>query len=132
VTDRVALLQAWLALEHEAIWLYGVIGGRVNDLDQDAATSWGHHRNTRDRLIAVIGTAGGNPVTPSMGYEPTHIDSVNEARRAAQSVEDRIANACVATLASDVDRTRALKGLTSSAQAAVAWGAEPEAFPGLD
>jgi len=132
VTDRVALLQAWLALEHEAIWLYGVIGGRVNDLDQDAAKSWGLHRNTRDRLIAVISAAGGDPVAPSMGYEPIHIDSAGAARRAAQSVENRIANACVGLLASDTDRVRALTGLQSSARAAIAWGAEPEAFPGLD
>ena len=132
MTDRVALMQAWLALEHEAIWLYGVIGGRVNDLDEDAARSWARHRDARDRLIAVINAADGRPDAPSMGYEPTHIDSTGAARRAAQSIENRIANACVGLLASDIDRVRALTGLQASAQAAVAWGAQPEAFPGLD
>jgi len=131
VTDRVALLQAWLALEHEAVWLYGVIGGRVNDLDEPAGRSWDRHRGVRDRLVAVIRAADEVPVPPSMGYEPTHIDSAGPAHRAAQSVENRIANACMATLASDADRARALKGLISSARAAVAWGAKPEAFPGL-
>jgi hypothetical protein len=132
MTDRMSLLQAWLALEHEAIWLYGLIGGRVNDLDEDAAKSWDRHRDVRDRLVAVIGSTGEVPIAPSMGYEPTTIDSVGSARRAAQSVENRIASACVAALASDADRGRALKGLTSAARAAVMWGATPEAFPGLD
>lgn len=131
MTDRIALLQAWLALEHEAVWLYGVIGGRVDSVDDDAHTSWDRHRNVRDRLIGLIRAAGGAPAAPAMGYAPTRINSESDGRRAAQSIERRLANACLATLASDADRARAVKGLTSSAQAAAQWGARPEAFPGL-
>ena len=131
MNDRLALLQAWLALEHEAVWLYGVIGGRVNDLDEHAHASWDRHRNDRDRLIGVIHAIGGDPVAPAMGYEPTRIDSTAAGRRAAQSIENRIASACMGALASDRDRARALKVLQSSARAATAWGARPEAFPGL-
>lgn len=132
MNDRVTLLQAWLALEHEAVWLYGVIGGRVSDLDEPAAKSWNHHRDVRDRLISLLSSVGADPVAPSMGYEPTRIDSAGEARRAAQSVEGRVANACAGALASDLDRARALTGLQTAARAAVLWGAKPEAFPGLD
>jgi len=132
VTDRITLLQAWLALEHEAVWLYGVIGGRVSDLDDDAVRSWNHHRDVRDRLIGLLRAAGATPAAPSMGYEPTRIDSAGEARRAAQSIESRIAGACAAALASDLDRARALTGLQTAARAGVQWGATPEAFPDLD
>lgn len=130
--DRIALLQAWLALEHEAVWLYGVIGGRVDDVDDDARDSWEHHRADRDRLIALITASDDVPVAPSMGYQPTRIDSLSAARRAAQSIENRIANACMGTLASDRDRRRALGGLETAARAVVLWGGKPEAFPGLD
>lgn len=132
MTDRITLLQAWLALEHEAVWLYGLIGGRVNDLDEDATKSWNHHRDVRDRLIGLLRATGATPAGPSMGYEPTRIDSAGEARRAAQSIEGRIANACAGALASDLDRARAITGLQAAARAAVVWGATPEAFPGLD
>jgi hypothetical protein len=130
--NRVELLQAWLALEHEATWLYGVIGGRVDDLDDRARRAWNRHRDARDALIAVLHAAGAQPVPAAFGYEPTQIDSTERASAAAQSVEDRIASACMATLASATDRKRALDGLLASATEAVAWGASPHAFPGLD
>jgi hypothetical protein len=130
--DRVEVLQAWLALEHEAVWLYGVIGGRIEDVSGAAHRAWNRHRNTRDRLIALIHSLGANPAAPAMGYEPTHLDSEDQARAAAQSVENRVAGACVRALASAPDRHRAAAGLQTAATAAVQWGGKPEAFPGLD
>jgi hypothetical protein len=130
--DRVTLLQAWLALEHEAVWLYGVIGGRVDDVSDAAHRAWSRHRNTRDKLIALIGALDARPAAPAMGYEPTHIDTENQARAAAQSVEDRIARSCVNALASAPDRRRAAAGLRTAAATAARWGGEPQAFPGLD
>jgi hypothetical protein len=129
--DRVELLQAWLALEHEAVWLYGVIGGRVDDVSDAAHRAWDRHRGVRDRLMGVIRSAGGDPAGPAMGYEPTQIDSEHSARLAAQSVENRISTACVTALASAPDRRRAATGLQASAAAAAVWGAKPQAFPGL-
>lgn len=130
--DRVDLLQAWLELEHEAVWLYGVIGGRVDDLSDAAHQAWERHRTTRDQLLGVIRSAGGDPAGPAVGYEPTQIDSEHAARAAARSVEHRISTACVSVLASAPDRRRAATGLRTSATAAAAWGARPQAFPGLD
>ena len=45
-------LQAWLAIEHEAVWVYGVIGGRRDDLSDEAKDAWNRHRDTRDKLEA--------------------------------------------------------------------------------
>ena len=129
--DRIQFLQDWLALEHEAVWLYGVIGGRIDDLTDAARRSWDQHRATRDRLAMTIETAGGTPVGPALGYEPIHIDSADAGRRAAQSIEQRISAACVATLASPPDKKLALRGLQTSAVAATRWGADPQSFPGL-
>jgi len=131
MTERITLLQAWLALEHEAVWLYGVIGGRVSAMDDAATTSWNQHRTTRDRLIAAVRSAGGVPVGPSMGYASTAVNSTSEARQAAQSIENRLANACLGALASDTDRIQAIRGLEASARSVVLWGGAPEAFPGL-
>lgn len=129
--SRVELLQAWLALEHEAIWLYGVIGGRVDDVDDRARRAWSRHRDTRDTLIGLLRSAGAQPTPAAFGYEPTQINSTGQAAAAARSVEDRIASACMAALASAQDRKHALDGLMGSAREAVRWGAEPRAFPGL-
>ena len=130
--NRVELLQAWLALEHEAIWLYGVIGGRVDDVDDRARRAWSRHRDARDALIGILRAAGAQPTPAAFGYEPTQINSTDDAVAAAQSVEGRTASACMAALASADDRRRALDGLLASAREAAEWGAKPTAFPGLD
>jgi hypothetical protein len=131
---RVDDLQTWLALENEAVWLYGMIGARVRDLDQAARTSYDAHRVARDRLRALVHDAGGQPVSPALTYGKNLIDSPGEARAAASDVEHRIAAACV-TLVGDAGATRrtfALAGLRRAALAGLDWGAKPQAFPGLD
>ena len=45
-------LQDWLALEHEAVWLYPVVGARFAAVAAPARTSYGAHRNVRDALLA--------------------------------------------------------------------------------
>jgi len=132
--SRLDDLQAWLALEHEAVWLYGVIGGRVGALTKPARTSYDAHRAARDRLLAVVDDTGGRPAAPALGYGDGLIDDRGEARQAAQDVEQRIAAACVALLgaAGRDSRELAVSGLRRAALAALDWGAPPRAFPGLD
>jgi hypothetical protein len=131
---RLEDLQAWLALEHEAVWLYGMIGARVDRLTKPAATSYDAHRVVRDRLRTLVHEAGGKPVGPALTYGEKRVDSARDARTAARSVEERIAAACV-TLFGDVgrkDRRFAMSGLRRAALAALDWGAPVRAFPGLD
>jgi hypothetical protein len=131
---RLEDLQAWLALEHEAVWLYGMIGARVHKLTKPASASYDAHRAVRDRLRVLVHEAGGQPVGPALTYGDERIDTPRAARTAARSVEERIAAACV-TLFGNVGRDGrrfAMSGLRRGALAALDWGAPVRAFPGLD
>ena len=44
-------LQTWLALEHEAVWLYGQIGARVRDLSGAARASYDAHRTELEATV---------------------------------------------------------------------------------
>jgi hypothetical protein len=127
-------LQAWLALEHEAVWLYGLIGARVDNLARPASTSYDAHRAARDRLRKQVDDAGGQPVGPALTYGDDRIDSAKDARAAASNVEERIAAACVTVFgtAGQDGRRFAMSGLRRAALAALDWGAPVRAFPGLD
>ena len=127
-------LQAWLALEHEAVWLYGLIGARVDNLARPASTSYDAHRAARDRLRKQVDDAGGQPVGPALTYGDDRIDSAKDARTAASNVEERIAAACVTVFgtAGQDGRRFAMSGLRRAALAALDWGAPVRAFPGLD
>ena len=127
-------LQAWLALEHEAVWLYGLIGARVDNLARSASTSYDAHRAARDRLRKLVDDAGGQPVGPALTYGDDRIDSPKDARTAASNVEERIAAACVTlfgTVGKD-GRRFAMSGLRRAALAALDWGSPVRALPGLD
>jgi uncharacterized protein DUF4439 len=126
-------LQSWLALEHEAVWLYGLIGARVNGVAKSASTSYDAHRLARDRLIALVDRGGGQPVGPALTYG-AGVDTPKDARAAASSVEERIAAACITVFGrADTDGRRfAMSGLRRAALAALDWGAPVRAFPGLD
>lgn len=127
-------LQQWLALEHEAVWLYGVIGARVDNLADAARRSYDAHRVARDRLLALVRDAGGQPVGPALTYGPGVVDSRRTARAAASDVEERIAAACVTLFGGSDEKGRrfAMSGLRRAALAALDWGADVRAFPGLD
>ena len=131
---RLVDLQAWLALEHEAVWLYGMIGARVDRLATPARTSYDAHRTVRDGLRVKVHEAGGQPVGAALTYGDERVDSPRAARTAARSIEERIAAACL-TLFGDAERDGrrlAMAGLRRAALAALEWGAPARAFPGLD
>jgi len=132
--SRVDDVQVWLALEHEAVWLYGVIGGRVGGLAEPARTSYDAHRAARDRLTAALAADNARPVGPELGYGNGRINGRRAARAAAVDVEHRIAAACVRLVGSTSGTTRetAIDGLRRAALAALDWGDRPQAFPGLD
>ncbi len=133
MTTRVADLQRWLALEHEAVWLYGVIGARVRGLAEPARTSYDAHRAVRDRLLQLIDDRNGRPVGTALTYGDDLVDSRRAARTAAGDLESRIAAACLTVFgAADISGRRfAMAGLRRAALAGLDWGAEARAFPGL-
>jgi hypothetical protein len=126
-------LQAWLALEHEAVWLYGLIGAREENLAKAARTSYDAHRVARDRLRALVHDRGAQPVGPGLTYGDA-VDSPKAARAAASDVEQRISAACLTMFghAGQDGRRLAMTGLRRAALAGLDWGADVRAFPGLD
>jgi hypothetical protein len=123
--------QIWLAIEHEAVWLYGLIGGRIDDLADAARSAWNRHRDTRDWLTANIRDGGAEPDGPLLGYREAAVNSVSDARRAAQTIEAKVEIAALACLSGAAHRPDVVAALRAAARAAATWGARPTAFPGL-
>lgn len=126
-------LQAWLALEHEAVWLHPVIGARFGDLLPPATEAFETHRDTRDALLRRLRADGVEPVANRLTYPTPSLTGRRRALRAARDLEARISAACLALagVAEGDLRSYAIRGLTRAALAELAWGAEPKAFPGL-
>jgi hypothetical protein len=124
--------QAWLAVEHEAVWLYSLIGGRVEDLSDAARRAWNSHRDARDRLITIVQEADGKPDGPHLSYQAAPIESAADARRAAQTVESKVAVAAMSCIADAQHRPDVVAAIRAAARMAADWGAPPKAFPGLE
>ncbi|MCL3818872.1 DUF4439 domain-containing protein [Aeromicrobium wangtongii] len=129
----VEALQAWLALEHEAVWFYPVVGARRADLVDRASASFEQSRDVRDALESRLRALGAEPVDAELTYDVGPVTTSEQASAAAQSLEARIAAACVllAGVADDGLRRYAVRGVTRAALAEQTWGAAPQAFPGL-
>ena len=133
-------LQATLADEHAAVYVYGVLGARTSQsrspqLYAAVREAYQAHRVRRDGLIGEIAHLGATPTPPATAYEvPDGLDSVDGVNRAALELE----RACAATYSSLVAHTvggrraRAAEALTNSAVRALAFRGTPEMFPGAD
>ena len=123
--------QTWLAIEHEAVWLYGLIGGRIDDLADTARVAWNRHRDTRDWLTATIRAKGAEPDGPLVSYQEAAVDSAADARRVAETIEAKVEIAALACISDAAHRPDVVAALRAAARAAASWGARPTAFPGL-
>ena len=126
-------LQAWLALEHEAVWLYPVVGARIDGLRGRATASFEAHRDVRDDLVVRLRELGAEPGSAALGYRAGSLATAEEANGAARSLEARIcaAELALAGTAEGELRELAVTALRTSALAEQTWGATPKAFPGL-
>lgn len=133
MTDTTDALQSWLALEHEAVWLYPVIGARFDDLTKAARASFEAHRDIRDDLLIRLRAQGVEARGTALSYDVGPMTTAAQARKAALTVETSISAACLALVGvtEHTLRTYAIKNLTTSARAELTWGAKPQAFPGL-
>lgn len=130
---RTSALQAVLALEHEAVWLYPVIGAKHDRLAEGARASYDAHRSARDGLLARLDRLGVEPVGTALAYDITGLRTPTAARRSARRLEQRIAAGCLTLVGvtEGDERTFAVAGLRRAALAELAWGGKPTAFPGL-
>ena len=133
-------LQATLAGEHAALYVYGALGGRTSQSASPAlyaALRQGYdvHRAQRDQISRSIRDLGSDPVAAAVSYEVNDpLDTAVQVRRAALALERRCAASYTSLVAQSVSeqRRRALTALTSSAVRQLAIGGQPEAFPGID
>lgn len=132
-----AALQRMLAGEHAAVYAYGVLGGRLaagTELQSQAADAYVEHRARRDDVVAMLRTAGAEPVAAEPAYElPTEVGTPGQAAAVARQIEDRCSVHYAEAVATSTSQTRAyaIGALIDAATRGLGWGAEPVALPGV-
>ncbi len=132
-------LQRALAAEHAAVWVLGFLGARASTTQSPALAArltdaFEQHRAARDDLTALVARAGAEPVASATDYElPEPAATPEQLRRAARTVEERVARAYAETVGatSGDDRRRAIAGLRAGAVRSLGFGAAPTDLPGL-
>ena len=133
-----AALQATLAAEHAAVYVYGVLGGRVS-ASQDPTTAarleeaYAAHRARRDRLRAVVSATGHTPVPADAAYAVDAQDrSAAHLTGVALSTEERCSAVYAQLVASTsgAQRRWAVAALTDTALRSLTFGGRPETWPG--
>jgi hypothetical protein len=134
----VEALQATLAGEHAAVYLYGVFGAQASQSRQPARyaqllTSFRLHRKRRDQLTTMISGHGADPVASEVSYDlPGPLGTTAEISNAALRVEHRIAVTYGQLIESTAgaERRWALVALDDSAVRQTEFRGTPELFPG--
>jgi len=132
-------LQTTLAGEHAAVYVYGVLGGRVSasaepTLAADLRAAYTVHRGRRDQVTGIVRAAGADPVAPDVSYAlPNEADTAERCRAAAAETERRCAEVYAAAVGSTARANRqwAIGALTDAAVRGLAFGDEPVGFPGI-
>lgn len=138
MTPREAL-QRTLAGEHAAVYLYGVVGGRVSasthaGLWQRVRDAYALHRTRRDQLVAMVRAAGAEPVAAEVSYAlPNPALTAAQLEQVALEIEVRCAAVYADMVGSTAGANRqwALDALEDAAVRQLGLGGEPEPFPGL-
>jgi hypothetical protein len=133
-------LQSTLAAEHAAVYVYGVVGGRVSVsaqavLAERVREAYVLHRDRRDRLIAMVRAAGEEPVVAEVSYElPNPATTPAQLSRVALEIEESAAAvyADMVGSTSGANRQWALDALTDASVRLLGFGGSPEAFPGVE
>lgn len=139
MTTPLAALQATLAGEHAAVYVFGVLAARTSDsrepsLARRLRSTYATHRGRRDQLIAMVRSAHADPVAADLSYElPTASRTAPQLARAALVTERRCAEvyATMVGSTSQVDRQWAIDALAETAVRELAFGGRPDAFPGV-
>ncbi len=132
-------LQQTLAGEHAAVYVYGVLGGRVSAaaepaLVADLRAAYNLHRARRDQVTAMIRAMDADPVAAEISYAvPNAADTARRCRRAADEIERRCSEVYSAMVGSTAyaNRQWAIDALTDAAVRRLGFGGKAEAFPGV-
>lgn len=132
-------LQQTLAGEHAAVYVYGVLGGRVSsdaepELVADLRAAYNLHRARRDQVTAMIRAIDADPVAAEISYAlPNAADTAARCRGAAGETERRCTEVYSAMVGSTAHANRqwAIDALTDASVRGLGFGGEAEAFPGV-
>lgn len=132
-------LQATLAGEHAAVYVYGVLGGRLSatehpELMAKVVDAYSTHVGRRDRVTALVEAARAEPVAAEVSYElPNPATTVAQITAAALVTEQRCANVYAQTVGSTSrsDRRWAVEALVDTAVRQLGFGGRPDEFPGV-
>jgi hypothetical protein len=131
-------LQATLAAEHAAIYLYGDAGAHTSQSAEPALFDtitllYRTHRGYRDHLRLLIADHGATPVAAAPAYVlPRQLATPAAVRRHALRTEQDCSEVYAALVANTAgtDRGWAIAALVGAASARILLGGEVETFPG--
>lgn len=134
-----AALQATLAGEHAAVWIYGVLGAQAShsrqpSLYDDLSTAYALHRQRRDQLEVTISRLDADPVAAHVSYElPNPVRTAGQLRAAALQVEQRLADIYGQLVQSTTHAQRrwAIQALDDCAVRQLGFGGTPVDLPGM-
>jgi hypothetical protein len=132
-------LQAALAAEHAAVFVYGALGGQTSQSDDptlyaEVTDAYVTHRGRRDRLIALLEGDGRQPVAAEPGYDlPADLSTPVAIAGRALALERACAETYAFVVASTTaeDRKWAIDALLDTAVRELSFGGKPERLPGL-
>ncbi|QSR25981.1 hypothetical protein CFH99_10130 [Nocardioides aromaticivorans] len=132
-------LQATLAAEHAAVFVYAALGGQASRSAQPGlygriTAAYRLHRTRRDELIGLVRAAGAEPVAAEPGYQlPADLGTPAALTARALRLEQDAASTYAYLVASSTGATRtwAVTALLDAAVRGLGFGGRPETFPGL-
>ena len=133
-----AALQETLAAEHAAVFVYGVLGGRVSTVTDPLTAdrlraAYEAHRARRDQLRSSVADLGTVPVAAEPAYRvDARTRAASELLAVARDVEVRCADVYAQLVASSTDGHRrwAVTALTDAAVRLLDLGGSPTTYPG--
>ncbi len=140
MTTEQEALQATLAAEHAAVYVYGLLGSRTSQTAEAPLylalrAAYDAHRERRDTLIGEITALAVTPAPAAPAYTPPPgLDTTDGRYLAALGLE----KACASTYAALVGATagtrrlEAIALLNDAAARELSFRGTPEIFPGAD
>lgn len=136
--SSIASLQATLAAEHAAIFVYGDLGAHTSQsadpqLFAVITALYRAHRARRDGLRLLLTDGGTTPVAAEPTYDVLGaLTTAAAVRSRALRLESRMSEVYAAMVANTAgaDRGWAITALSESAQARILLGGAAESFPG--
>ena len=133
-----AALQETLAAEHAAVFVYGVLGGRVSTVTDPITAdrlraAYEAHRARRDQLRSAVADLGKVPVAAEPAYRvDARTRAASELLTVARDVETRCADVYAQLVAGSTDGHRrwAVSALTDAAVRLLDLGGSPTTYPG--